>query len=146
VLTAQAPAPADPDVLAIRAARIAQNEAIAVGDLDGIAAFWTEDVQVRTALGRALLGRAAYRESFAGDPPGTVFVRRPQSIEISPHWGLAFESGDWSWHLGGPASPPVMSGRYSAQWVHRDGRWLIRAEVFVPLACEASGCEARAAP
>jgi ketosteroid isomerase-like protein len=125
---------------AIRNARLAQNEAIAVADLDGIAAFWTDDVQARPGLGPPIAGRAAYRRAFAGDAPGEVFVRAPVSIEVSEHWPLAFETGAWSWHLAGSQSPPIVIGRYSAQWVRRDGRWLIRAEVFVPLSCEAAGC------
>jgi ketosteroid isomerase-like protein len=136
----------DADVAAIRSARLAQNEAIAVADLDGIAAFWTDDIVLRPALGPLVVGREAYRQSFASDPPGTVFVRQPATIEVSDHWALAFESGDWSWHLAGAASPAIVSGRYSAQWIKRNGRWLIRAEVFVPVRCEASGCERAATP
>ena len=134
---------ADPhrsDREAIRGARLAQNEAIAVADLDGIAAFWTEDVQVRPSLGPPISGREAYRRAFAADAPGEVFVRAPVSIEVSEHWPTAFETGEWSWHLAGTQSPPVVTGRYSAQWVRRNGRWLIRAEVFVALACDAAGC------
>jgi hypothetical protein len=40
----------------------------------------------------------------------------------------------------------VIGGRYSAQWVKRDGRWLIRSEVFVALTCAGAGCEAAAVP
>ena len=136
----------DADIGAIRAARYAQNEAIAVGDLDGIAAFWTEDVIIRPSLGPPIRGRAAYREAFGSDSAGTVFVRRPTLIEVSPHWPLAFESGVWSKHLAGVASPPVITGRYSAQWIKRDGRWRIRAEVFVPIDCDGPGCGTPLAP
>lgn len=135
-----APEPHAADREAVRSARLAQNEAIAVADLDGIAAFWTEDVLVRPALGPPIVGRDAYRRAFAADAPGEVFVRRPTSVEISDHWPLAFETGEWSWHLAGAQSPPVVTGRYSAQWVRRNGRWLIRAEVFVALGCDAAGC------
>jgi hypothetical protein len=41
---------------AIQAARVAQNKAIAAGDLDRAAGFWTEDVTVRRALGQPLAG------------------------------------------------------------------------------------------
>jgi len=140
---------ADPhalDVSEIRAARQAQNEAIAVGDPDGIAAFWTEDVTARPGLGPPISGRDAYRKAFASDAPGVVFVRRPETISVSDRWPLAFETGDWSWHLAGAQSPAIVVGRYSAQWIKRNGRWLIRSEVFVPLHCEATGCNVQANP
>jgi len=35
---------------------------------------------------------------------------------------------------------PLVRGRYAAQWIKRDGRWLIRAEVFVALGCANAGC------
>jgi hypothetical protein len=44
------------------------------------------------------------------------------------------------------AGPVVIGGRYSAQWVKRGDRWLIRAEVFVALTCSEVGCEATAVP
>ena len=54
-LIAETPA----DQQAVRAARTAQNKAIAAGDLDRVASFWTEDVTVRRALGQPLSGRDA---------------------------------------------------------------------------------------
>ena len=111
--------PADQE--AVRAARTAQNEAIAAGDLDRAASFWTEDVTVRRALGQPLSGRDAARP-------------------------LAFETGVWQGHQGSPAGPVVIGGRYSAQWVKRGDRWLIRSEVFVALTCRGAGCEATAVP
>jgi ketosteroid isomerase-like protein len=64
------------DQAAIRAARIAQNEAIASGDLDRAAGFWTDDVTVRRALGsrsmdvtpRASAGTAAAAGFASGLP------------------------------------------------------------------------------
>jgi hypothetical protein len=40
----------------------------------------------------------------------------------------------------------VIGGRYSVQWVKRDGRWLIRSEVFVALTCAGTGCASKAVP
>jgi ketosteroid isomerase-like protein len=140
---------AQPDAAAIRAARTAQNEAIAGGNLDRVAAFWTEDVTVRRALGQALAGRAAARQALepGGAPTARlVYQRRTADVAVSATWPLAFESGTWEGHLGGAAGPIVISGRFSAQWVKRDGRWLIRSEVFVALACAGIGCESAAVP
>jgi len=144
VLTA---APGDQD--AILAARIAQNQAIAAGDPDRAASFWTEDVTVRRALGQPMSGRDEARQAFVPPPPPAsplVYQRLTKDVEVSPKWPLAFESGVWEGHQGTAAGPVVIGGRYSAQWVKRGDRWLIRSEVFVALTCSGSGCEAVAVP
>src|SRR6185436_20712008 len=84
------------DRAALRDARIAQNQAIAAGDLDRVASFWTDDVTVRRALGQPLSGRAAARQAL--EPPATpgsrlVYQRNATAFEVSPHWPLAFETG-----------------------------------------------------
>lgn len=145
LMTAPAPAAHAADAQAIRAARHAQNEAIAVGDADGTAAFWTDDVVIRRGLGPLIVGREAYRQLFVTDP-ATIYVRTPSAVEVSDQWPLAFETGEWSGHPGSAGAPAVIGGRYSAQWVKRNGRWLIRAEVFVALTCSAVGCSWPAAP
>jgi ketosteroid isomerase-like protein len=147
--TSTGPGSVAPDVAAIRTARAEQNRAIADGDADRIASFWTDDVTVRSGLGALVTGRAAYRERIVGNGPAgrrLVYVRMPRSIEIGHHWPLAFETGTWTARLGDIRGAEMMGGRYSAQWVKRNGRWLIRSEVFVALTCEASGCDAAAAP
>jgi ketosteroid isomerase-like protein len=140
---------AQPDAAAIRSARAAQNDAIAGDSLDRVAAFWTEDVTVRRALGQPLAGRAAARQALEhSGPPASrvVYQRRTGDVEVSAKWPLAFESGTWDGHLGDAAGQIVISGRFSAQWVKRDGQWLIRSEVFVALACAGVGCESAAVP
>jgi ketosteroid isomerase-like protein len=132
------------DVAAIRAARAGQNQAIAAGDAERIASYWTDDVTVRSGLGASVSGRAEYRQKIGST--GLIYVRTPSTIEVSDHWPLAFESGNWTAQRGGVSGPEVMGGRYSAQWVKRDGRWLIRSEVFVALTCNGAGCEAPAMP
>jgi uncharacterized protein (TIGR02246 family) len=145
VLMAARPA----DQRAIRAVRVAQNEAIAAGDLDRVASFWTEDVTVRRALGQPLAGRTAARQAL--EPPATpgprlVYQRLTKDVEVSPKWPLAFETGTWEGHLDTITGPTVIGGRYSAQWVKRGDRWLIRSEVFVALTCAGVGCEVAALP
>jgi ketosteroid isomerase-like protein len=140
---------ASTDRNAIRAARAAQNAAIAAGDLDRVATFWTDDVTVRRALGQPLSGREAARKAL--EPPAApathlVYQRLTKDVEVSPRWPLAFEAGVWDGHLGTIAGPSVIGGRYSAQWVKRGERWLIRSEVFVALTCSGVGCESPAVP
>jgi ketosteroid isomerase-like protein len=145
VLVAAAPA----DQQAVRAARTAQNKAIAAGDLDRAASFWTEDVSVRRALGQPLSGRDAARRALEPPPaPASrlIYQRLTKEVEVSPKWPLAFETGAWEGHLGIVTGPVVIGGRYSAQWVKRGDRWLIRSEVFVALTCSGVGCESVAVP
>ena len=140
---------AAPDQSAIRAARTAQNSAIAAGDLDRVASFWTEDVTVRRALGQPLSGRDAARKALEPPPePATrlIYQRLTKDVEVSPAWPLAFETGTWQGHQGTRSGPIVIGGRYSAQWVKRGEQWLIRSEVFVALTCSGAGCESHAVP
>lgn len=137
------------DTAAIRAARITQNKAIAAGDLDRAASCWTEDVTVRRALGSPLTGREAARKALEPPAPPAahlIYQRITKDVEVSAKWPLAFETGTWEGHQGTLAGPAVIGGRFSAQWVKRDGRWLIRSEVFVALTCSGSGCDATAVP
>jgi ketosteroid isomerase-like protein len=137
------------DEQAVRAARMAQNQAIKSGDVDRVAEFWTEDVEIRRGLGTLIVGRDAYRKLWviSGDPDSAlVYQREPATISISSAWPLAYESGTWAGHLGGANGPAVIGGSYAAQWVKRDGRWLIRGEVFVALTCAGRGCAYTAVP
>lgn len=146
---AQAPLARPDDARAIRAARSAQNRAIVAGDVDRIASFWTGDVTIRRALGQDVHGAAEYRQLFAQDKQGDsrlVYQREPTAVEVSAHFPLAFETGKWVGHLGGASGAVVIGGPYSAQWVKRAGRWLIRSEVYVAMTCAGSGCKYVAAP
>jgi len=139
------------DEAAVRAARAGQNEAIAARDLDRIASYWTDDVEIRRGLGPLVIGRGEYRRLFAGDSTRSrdsvvIYQREPNAVEISARWPLAYESGTWAGHLGRGDGPLVIGGRYAAQWVKRDGRWLIRGEVYVALSCADSGCSFAALP
>jgi ketosteroid isomerase-like protein len=124
---------------AVRAARAEQNRDIARRDLDSIARFWTEDVIVTSGLGRVLNGRSSYREAFHIDS-NTVYERTPDEVQVSDQWQLAFETGHWTGRRRANSASTI-SGRYTARWVKRDGRWLIHAEVFVALTCTGWLCQ-----
>lgn len=136
------------DASAIRAARLAQNAAMAAGDVDRTAAWWTDDVTIRRGLGTGLSGVEAYKGIIERAPlsdTSLVYWRTTTDVSVSPAWPLAFETGTWAARVGGKG-PPVITGRYSAQWVKRGEKWLIRSEVFVALACSGKGCASKAVP
>ena len=122
-----------------------QRKAKCVGDSKKAAEYWTDDVTARRGLGAAIEGRAAYAHLIESNS-GIVYQRNTVGVDVSNRWPLAFETGKWSGHAGNISGPELVAGRYSAQWVKRDGRWLIRAEVFVALTCKESGCDSAALP
>jgi ketosteroid isomerase-like protein len=139
------------DESAIREARRTQTEAIARNDLDTVVKYWTPDITIRRALGQIVENAAEARKIL--EPAGTanpataiIYQRESVSVTVSSHWPLAYEEGRWSGHVGNVSSKPILAGRYSAQWVKRDGAWLIRSEVFVALDCADAGCKAVALP
>ena len=137
------------DKSAIEQARLRQNAAIVRGDLAEIAAYWTDDVTICRGLGAQLAGKSAYLELFAADAKSAekiVYQRRPNSIEVSSVWPLAFETGQWRGHVGSERGATVIGGQYSAQWVKRGDRWLIRSEVFVALKGSGAGLQMKAVP
>jgi len=137
---------------AVRAARAAQNLAIAALDTAAVASFWTEDVEIRRGLGALVVGRDAYRRLFNPDSGAVargeqlIYQREPASVVVSLIWPLAYEEGAWVGHLGRPDGPALIGGRYAAQWVKRGNRWLIRGEVYVALTCSGAGCASSAVP
>jgi len=149
VVAKDAGSAASTDRSAIEQARLRQNAAIVRGDLAEIAAYWTDDVTICRGLGAQLAGKPAYLELFAADAKSAekiVYQRRPTSIEVSSVWPLAFETGKWQGHLGSEQGATVIGGQYSAQWVKRGDRWLIRSEVFVALEGSGAGLQMKAVP
>lgn len=131
----------------IRQARAAQTRALAASDLEAVAAYWTDDITIRRALGHAVSGVAQARQMLQPGPgPSLIYQRTALHVEVSAHWPLAWEEGRWTAHPGDVGRAAVMGGRYAAQWVRRDGRWLIRSEVFVALHGEGAGLQAQALP
>jgi ketosteroid isomerase-like protein len=136
------------DAREIRTARRAQNAAMAAGEVDRAATWWTDDVAIRRGLGAPVNGIAAYKAILERAPvsdTALVYDRSTTGVTVSDHWPLAFETGTWVARRGGKG-PALITGQYSAQWVKRDGKWLIRAEVFVALKCTGAGCESKAIP
>ena len=141
------------DEAAIRLARSTQTKALAANDIDRVVSYWTPDITIRRALGQTLTGAAEARKVIEPPPvtatppaPPIIYQREAVSVTASSNWPLAFEEGRWSGHVGSADAPPILGGRYSAQWVKRDGKWLIRSEVFVALTCAEAACKYAAVP
>lgn len=137
------------DAQLIEVARNIQSRAMADGNMDLVEQFWTADVTMRRALGQAITGKAEYRKMLEPDANSTstiTYQRKTTFVEVSTHWPLAYEDGRWSGYVGGVNGERVISGRYGAQWVKRDGQWLIRSEVFVALSGSTEGYKFQALP
>ena len=126
------------DAALIRAARRAQNAAFARRDFAAAAQTWTNDVSIRTGLGKTITGREAYLRAFEDDSV-MDYERTPNDMVVSKRWPLAYETGTWVGRAHAHTAAGV-SGRYAAQRVKADGKWLIRSEVFVTLDCVGAPC------
>ena len=134
------------DEESIRRARRASNEAIRAHDADAVASFFTEDYSLVSSVNLHLVGKDDNRENLAKQfeaRPDVVYVRTPSDLGFYAPWGMAYEIGLWegSWTDSGRVE---IGGTYLAKWQKVDGRWLIRAEVFVPTHCRGTSyCDAR---
>jgi ketosteroid isomerase-like protein len=139
------------DEAAIKQARKLQTQALAKNDLDTVVKYWDPAITIRRALGQPVDGAVAARKLLEPAPtanPATaiVYQREATSVTVSSNWPLAYEEGRWSGHVGTADSKPILAGKYAAQWVKRNGEWLIRSEVFVAIDCADAGCKAAALP
>ena len=139
------------DEATIRESRRLQTQALAKNDLDTVAKYWDPAITIRRALGHPVDGAQAARKLLEPSPnqnPATtiLYQREATSVTVSTNWPLAFEEGRWSGHVGSVGSKPILAGKYAAQWVKREGTWLIRSEVFVAIDCADAGCRAGALP
>jgi ketosteroid isomerase-like protein len=141
---ASAQSGAESDEARIRAARAASNRAIAAHDVAGALAVLDDGFHAAISSGafrtsREEMGRA-FAERFEAFPDA-VYVRTPVTVEVEADGAVAAEVGEWVGSWTTEEGPFRTGGRYAAHWRKAaDGRWLIRAELFVPLFCEGPGC------
>ncbi|MGF7152272.1 DUF4440 domain-containing protein [Novosphingobium gossypii] len=123
--------------LAIRARRAAFNRAIADGDAAAIGPLLAKDCVMITGTDSAVIaGRMGqvkvWRREFS-HAGRLVYLRRLESVILSPVEPIAMESGHWQGAA--PGSETIAaSGTYAAKWREVAGEWVIEAEVFVTLA------------
>jgi ketosteroid isomerase-like protein len=119
------------DIATIKSYRAASNDAIARHDVDGIAKYWLDDFVQIIGRGVYQTGKdsivASWKALFKNS--ATVsYVRNPNEIVVSDNDTLAWERGKWigihSYSKG---------GNYAAMWIKRNGKWMLKAELFVSL-------------
>jgi hypothetical protein len=119
------------------------NAAIARHDVATILTLLEEEFRVSASSGEFFNSRQerATRSPLALPSSRTLYVRTPDSVEVSAEGVYASETGKWvgSWTTSN--GPFRTGGRYAAYWRKSDGRWLLHAELYVPLFCEGSGCK-----
>jgi ketosteroid isomerase-like protein len=133
----------DSDVEQIRETRAAFNDAIARHDVPGIVSFLDNEYQITTSLGQLLQDRDGEAESWReliASRQDVLYVRTPESIEISADYPLAAETGSWVGTWSTSRGPVRTGGRYSAMWRQVDGAWKVRSELFVALYCDGVSC------
>ncbi len=128
--------PPESDVAAIRQIRAASNAAIVAHDAKAVASFVEDEVRVTAGSGEAFKGRKSMQERLAQQfqrSSDLVYVRTPETIEISSAAPLAAERGKWIGRWTEAGRRVQLRGTYQAMWRKTDGRWLIRSELFVLL-------------
>ena len=132
-----------PDSDQIRNARDQYNNAIARHDVQAIMSFIDDEYQITTSLGQLTQGRDgeadSWRELFS-TRQDVLYVRTPETIEMSDAYPLAAESGTWVGTWLTPDGGVRTGGSYSAMWRQVDGEWKVRSELFVALYCEGLAC------
>ncbi|GAB5536240.1 MAG: hypothetical protein Rubg2KO_24890 [Rubricoccaceae bacterium] len=131
------PPASDPDAAAdrIRALRAESNAAIHRHDVDGVMSLYDAEYQITTGDG-GLGDRASIREAWAAEfarADDLVYIRMPQSVEVSAAGSRAAETGVWSGSWTTARGKQTTGGRYAAHWVMTRGTWALRSELFVTL-------------
>ena len=136
-------AQSDSDTEQIRSVRAEYNYAIARHDVPAIISFFDDEYQITTSLGQLsqdIEGEAVdWRELFASRKD-LLYVRSPESIEVSKNYPLAAEIGTWVGTWSTSQGPVRTGGRYTAMWRQADGMWKVRSELFVALYCNGISC------
>ncbi len=131
------------DELQIRNARAEFNAAIARHDVPAILTFLEEGFRASTSSGDFLNSRQEMANAFAArfaESRDALYVRTPDTVEVSAMGVHASETGKWVGTWTTPAGPFRTGGRYAAYWRKTGGHWLLHAELYVPLFCEGAGC------
>lgn len=131
------------DAERIRSARSDYNAAIARQDAKAITGFLDDEYQITTSLGQLLQDRDAEESSWVAlfrSRKDLLYVRTPESIEVSRDYPLAAEQGNWVGTWQTDEGPVKTGGQYTAMWREVEGVWKVRSELFVALYCDGVQC------
>ena len=127
----------------IRAQRSAFNRAIAIGDVNAIAAILADNVQLITGTDSKLFaGKAAQLATWTQDLRDRsrgIYVRTPDSIRVSPIRPMALETGHWR-GVDTATAKDWAAGDYVAKWRRIDGAWRIESETYMTMSCGGAYC------
>lgn len=126
----------------IRQRRAGFNDAIRVGDIDGVADILADDVILVAGTHSDLfVGRAQQLEVWSDDfdsgSDRVIYRRVPHCITLSDVTEMAMEEGRWR---GENPSGEFAAGRYTAKWRLINDSWELEAEVFMTEVCEGAFC------
>lgn len=127
----------------IRSLRSQSNAAIARHDAEAVVSFLDAEYQITDGSGDLFHDRAAELEGWRAEfarAADLVYVRTPESVEVSTSGERAAEIGVWVGSWTTPGGGRRLRGRYAAHWRKVGGSWKIRAELFVTLSCEGGRC------
>jgi len=127
------------DEKSIRSIRELSNRSIALHDTVTISNAWTTDYHMITSRNSEVSGRDIATKKFVDEfksRPDVFYIRTPKTIQVFTAWKMASEQGEWTGRWRDKESIIEVGGTYFAKWHKVDNKWLIRAEVFVPLKCE----------
>lgn len=136
---------ADPEEEVIKSIREFSNQSIAKRDTTAILTTLAVDFHAVTSRNADIDGSNGMIKRFASEfkaKPDVSYVRTPQQVRIFQKWNSASERGSWKATWTDPDGPIEVTGVYYAKWMRVKGKWLIRAEIFVPRQCEGGAyCE-----
>ena len=129
------------DEAEIRDARRQMNEFLSKREFAVIGQRLTDNVSITGPVWRTV-GREQVLRAYSGliaRRPDLVWTHEPQEIRVNRDWWFASESGAWHETWSEKDGMTELRGSYMALWRRSEGRWLLDAQVFIPLACTGSG-------
>jgi ketosteroid isomerase-like protein len=127
-------------VAAIRIARHELDDALKRRDFSAYVQITSDRVSVSGPAWRTV-GREELKEALsrlASKRPDLQETHITTEVRGYGNWEVAYESGEWREIWRESDGVTEITGKYSGLWRLDAGRWVLDAEVFVPLNCKGS--------
>jgi ketosteroid isomerase-like protein len=102
-------------------------EAFNAGDIEAVAAMYTEDTRILPPNGEMALGRDVVRATFGGMADAGI-KGELQPVEAMVAGDMGYRVGTYS--LTGPDGSPIDSGKFIEIWKLVNGEWLITNDIW----------------